>query len=63
MKAFVAASWLYGDPAECVDRLRAEHKRAEEAEKRAKEISTRKKSRKIKRLTKAAMARQLKGQK
>ncbi len=62
MKAYIAPSWMYGDPAECVDRLRAEHKRADEAEKRAKEIRTRKKSRRIQRLTKAAKARLLKGQ-
>lgn len=37
MKPVVLESWQYGDPAECVDRLRALHERQERAEKQAKE--------------------------
>ena len=51
-------AWMYGDPAEVVDRLRELRQLDEET--RARE--RKRKARRIRKLVKAAMARQLKGQ-
>lgn len=51
-------AWMYGDPAEVVDRLRELRQWDEET--RARERKRR--ARRIRKLAKAAMARQLKGQ-
>jgi hypothetical protein len=59
----VPFSWMWRDPAECCDRLRSMHERMAAAEKEIKERDRRHKARRIRKLTKAAMARQLKGQK
>lgn len=54
-------SWLWRDPAETIDRLRAMKARMAKAEQEMKERERRIKARRIKRLTKLAMAGQLKG--
>lgn len=56
-------SWLWGDPAETLDRKRAIQARADEAERIKKERLRIKKARRIKQLLKKAKNRQLKGQK
>lgn len=56
-------SWMWRDPATCCDRLRSLHDRVEAAEKELKERDRIRKARRIRQLTKAAKARQLKGQK
>lgn len=55
-------NWLWGDPAEILDRKRAMQARADEAERTKKERLRLKKSRRIKQLLKKAKNRQLKGQ-
>jgi hypothetical protein len=49
--------WMFGDPAECVDRRRGLEERVAEAEREAREIDRRRKARRIRKLVKAAMAR------
>lgn len=56
-------SWLWGDPAESLDRLRATRAAVEKSDKAAREIERRKKARRIRKLVKLAKARMLKGQK
>ena len=58
----VPFSWMWGDPAECCDRLRSLHERMARAEKDQAEIDRRRKARRIRKLVKLAKARQLKGQ-
>ena len=58
----VPFSWMWGDPAEVVDRLRILKDRLEKAEKEQLERDRRRKARKIRKLVKAAKARVLKGQ-
>lgn len=55
-------SWMWDDPAECVDRLRSMHERMAPAEKEFKERERTRKARRIRKLVKAAKARLLKGQ-
>lgn len=55
-------AWLWGDPAESLDRLRVTRERFEKAGKEYRERERRRKARKIRKLLKAAKARQLKGQ-
>ena len=54
-------SWMYGDPAEFMDRMREMRKDMEQAEKQIKERARIKKSRRIRKLVKLAMAGKLKG--
>lgn len=60
--ANVPFSWMWGDPAENVDRLREMKQRMEKAEKEIKARDRIKKARKWRKLLKQAKARQLKGQ-
>lgn len=60
--ASVPFSWMWGDPAENVDRIRDMRERMAKAEKEQKERDRIRKRRKIRKLVKQAMARQLKGQ-
>lgn len=53
--------WMYQDPALIIDRLRSLRARMEVEEKRLREQDRRRKARKIRRLTKLAMAGKLKG--
>jgi hypothetical protein len=55
-------SWLWGDPAESLDRLRAVRARMEKADKEYQERERKRKARKVRKLLKAAKTRQLKGQ-
>lgn len=55
--------WMFGDPAECVDRRRFIEDRVAEAERDVREIERRRKARRIKKLVKQARAGLLKGQK
>lgn len=55
-------SWLWGDPAETLDRLRSVRDRMAKADKDYQERERKRKARKIRKLVKAAKARQLKGQ-
>lgn len=55
-------AWLWCDPAETLDRLRATRERFEKADKVARELDRRRKARRIRKLVKLAKARQLKGQ-
>ncbi len=55
-------SWLWGDPAETLDRKRSTMAAFEKADKEMREIERRKKARRIRKLVKMAKARQLKGQ-
>ncbi len=55
-------SWMWGDPADCIDRLRSMKDRMGKAEADIKERLRIKKSRRIRKLVKAAKARLLKGQ-
>lgn len=50
-------SWLWGDPAESLDRLRVTRDRFEKADKEYRERERRRKARKIRKLLKAAKAR------
>lgn len=52
---------MYGDPAEFMDRMREMRKDMEQAEKQIKERARIKKSRRIRKLVKLAMAGKLKG--
>lgn len=54
-------NWMWGDPAENIDRLRPIRAQLEAEEKRQKEQQRRKKSRRIRKLTKLAKAGKLKG--
>lgn len=54
-------SRFWGDPAEHMDEWRALRERLEQAEKELKERERRKKARRIKKLTRQAMAGKLKG--
>lgn len=58
----VPFSWMWGDPAESFDRMRSLRARLEVAEREQKEHDRRRKARRIKKLVKQAMGRQLKGQ-
>lgn len=58
----VPFSWMWGDPAESLDRLRALRERMAIAEKEMRERERRLKARRIRKLTKLAMAGKLKGQ-
>ena len=53
--------WMYLDPALIIDRLRSLRARMEAEEKRLREQDRRRKARKIRRLTKLAMAGKLTG--
>lgn len=55
--------WMWGDPADVMDRLRPLRERLVQEEAMRKEIRRRKKARRIRHLVKLAMARELKGQK
>lgn len=55
-------SWLWGDPADSLDRLRTTRDRIEKADKEYREREIKRRQRKIRALVKAAKARQLKGQ-
>ena len=55
-------SWMWGDPAEVIDRLRPMRVRMDAAEKEMKERDLRNKKRRIRKLVKQAKARILKGQ-
>lgn len=54
--------WLWGDPAESLDRLRATRERMAQADKEFKERERRRKARRIRKLVKQAKQRELKGQ-
>lgn len=54
--------WMWGDPADVMDRLRPLRERLAQEEALRKEIRRRKKARRIRHLVKLAMARELKGQ-
>ena len=60
--AAVPFSWLWGDPAETLDRLRATRARLEKEEKEFKERERKRKARRIRQLVKQSRGRQLKGQ-
>lgn len=60
--ASVPFSWMWRDPAESIDRLREMRDRMEAAEKEMKARALIRKRRKVRKLLKAAKARQLKGQ-
>lgn len=55
-------SWLYGDPAEVADRRRFMEERVAEAAREVQEMDRRRKARRIRKLLKLALSRQLKGQ-
>ncbi|MRR37875.1 hypothetical protein EG829_25150 [bacterium] len=55
-------SWMWKDPAETVDRIRTMRADMEREEKRLNEQETRRKARRIRKLTKLAKAGKLKGQ-
>lgn len=59
----VPFSWMWGDPADSVDRIRALRKDAEAYEKKRMEQLRIKKSRRIRKLVKLAMAGKLKDKK
>ncbi len=61
MSNAVPFSWAWGDPALTVDRIRSMRARMAEEEKRLKEVERRRKARRIRKLTKLAMAGKLKG--
>lgn len=58
----VPFAWLWHDPAETLDRLRVVRARLEKADQALREQERRRKARRIRKLVKAAKARQLKGQ-
>lgn len=58
----VPFSWLWGDPAESLDRLRAVRERLAKADKEHRELERKRKARRIRKLVKQAKQRQLKGQ-
>lgn len=55
-------SWMWKDPAEVMDRLRPMKERMAAAEKEIKERDRIRKARRIRKLVKAAKARELRGQ-
>lgn len=55
-------SWMWGDPANVIDRLRPMQDRMAVAEKEIKERELRNKKRRIRKLVKLAKGRMLKGQ-
>jgi hypothetical protein len=55
-------SWLWGDPAATLDRLRVTRERMEKSDKEYQERERRRKARKWRKLLKAAKNRELKGQ-
>lgn len=55
-------SWMWGDPAESMDRLRAMREQMAKAEQELKERERRRKARRIRKLVKAAKAGKGKGQ-
>ena len=57
----VPFSWMYQDPALITDRLRTMRMQMEAEEKRLKDVARRRKARRIRKLTKLAMAGKLKG--
>jgi len=57
----VPFGWMYQDPALIIDRIRSLRARMEAEEKRLREQDRRRKARKIRRLTKLAVAGKLKG--
>lgn len=57
----VPFGWMYQDPALIIDRLRSLRVRMEAEEKRLREQDRRRKARRIRKLTKLAMAGKLKG--
>lgn len=59
--AAVPFSWMYDDPALITDRLRDLRADMAAEEKRLKEVERRRKARRIRRLTKLAVAGKLKG--
>lgn len=59
--AAVPFSWMWKDPAETVDRIRMMRVQMDREEKRLNEQETRRKSRRIRKLTKLAKAGKLKG--
>lgn len=61
MTTGVPFSWMWGDPAEFVDRLREMRSGMEEEEKRLKEQARRRKARRIRKLVRLAKAGKLKG--
>lgn len=58
----VPFSWMYKDPAEIMDRLRAMHSQMETEEKRLREQDRRRKARRIRKLTKLAISGKAKGE-
>lgn len=60
--ADVLFSWMYGDPAEHLDRLREMKTKVEKAQKQQNERTRKRKARRIKQLLKAALNRKSKGQ-
>lgn len=58
----VPFSWMWGDPAEVMDRLRPLKAQLEKAAKEQKERDRIRKARRIRKLVKAAKARELRGQ-
>ncbi len=61
MSSAVPFSWAWADPALIVDRIRGMRARMAEEEKRLKEVERRRKARRIRKLTRLAMAGKLKG--
>lgn len=55
-------SWMWGDPANVVDRLQPMREQMATAEKQMRERERQRKARRIRKLTKLAKARALKGQ-
>ena len=55
-------AWLWGNPEESLDRLRATRARFEKADKEFREQERKRKARRIRQLVKQAKARHLKGQ-
>jgi hypothetical protein len=55
-------AWLWGDPADTLDRLRVTRERFAKADKEYQERERKRKARKIRKLVKAAKNRELKGQ-
>lgn len=57
----VPFSWMYGDPQNIIDDLRSLRQRLDEGERRLREQERRRKARRIRKLTKLALAGKLKG--
>lgn len=60
--AWLPFSWMWQDPAQTVDQMRALRARLADEEKRLKEQERRRKARRIRKLTKLAKAGMLKGE-